>query len=197
MEIVMRNSRMARSKMVWMACVGTAMCSAAALSVAGDKEKMTDAKNITSQTFVKKAGMANMAEVETSKLAMTKAQSPEVRKFADQMVKDHTKASSELMTLAKNKNLDVPKEVDAEHKAAMDALKAKSGADFDQAFMAQMKKDHDKAVSLFQSASSASGVDKDLQAFAQKTLPTLEHHQHMATTLNTKQASVSTGSTNQ
>jgi putative membrane protein len=183
--------------MMWIACVGTAMCGVTALSAAGDKEKMTDAKNITSQTFVKKAGQANMAEVETSKLAMTKAQSPEVRKFADQMVKDHSKASSELMALAKDKNLDVPQDVGPEHKAAMDALKSKSGAEFDQAFMAQMKKDHDKAVSLFQSASTASGVDKDLQAFAEKTLPTLEHHQHMATTLNTKQASVSTGSTTQ
>lgn len=186
----MRNSTIAL-----VACLGTALAGASALSIANNTEASAMAPP-TSETFVKKAGEANLAEVETGKLGVKKAQSAEVKKFADQMVKDHSKASTELASLAKEKNLMVPKEVSAEHKAAMEKLSAKSGAAFDAAFMEQMKKDHDKAVALFTSASTSTSVDKDLQGFAKKTLPTLEHHQHMATDLNTKTASAEAGSTN-
>jgi putative membrane protein len=48
-----------------------------------------------------------------------------------------------------------------------------------------MSKDHDKTVALFKSASSANAVDPQLQAFAKKTLPTLEHHDQLASQLNT------------
>jgi putative membrane protein len=168
------------------ACLGTAL-GGAGISNANDANTAMGPTN--SASFVKLAGEANLAEIEAGKLAAKKAQSPEVKQFAEQMVKDHTQASTALEGLAKPKSLDVPKSVNAEHKAAMENLKGLSGADFDSAYMAQMKKDHDKAVALFTSASTATGVDKDLQGFAKKTLPTLEHHQHMAGDLNMKQAS--------
>jgi putative membrane protein len=172
------------------ACLGTTMGGAALVSAAD-----MDAAP-TSATFVQKAGEGGMAEVAASKLAASKAQSPDVKKFADQMVKDHTKASTELSSIAKQKSLEVPKSVNAEHKAGLEKLKSKSGADFDAAYMEMMKKDHDKTVALFNAASTSSSVDPDLQAFAKKTLPTLEHHQMMATDLNMKQASSATTPTN-
>jgi len=181
---------MRRMRMALIACMGTTLAGAGMLASAGDNKEAMAAPT-TSAGFVQAAGEANLAEIETSKLAAEKAQSPEVKRFAEQMVKDHTQASTELEGLAKPKNLKVPKSVNAGHKAAMAKLKSLSGADFDSAYMAQMKKDHDKAVSLFTTASTADGLDADLQSFAKKTLPTLEHHQHMAGDLNMKQASAS------
>ena len=180
---------MRKTTIALVACMGTTLGGASLLASANH----TDAAPTptTSAGFVRAAGEANLAEIESGKLALTKAQSPEVKKFAEQMVKDHTKAGTELEGIATPKSLDVPKTVNAEHKAVMSKLKTLSGADFDSAYMAQMKKDHDKAVALFTSASASSDVDKDLQGFAKKTLPTLEHHQHMAGELNVKQASAS------
>ena len=179
---------MRKTTIALVACMGTTLAGASLLAAANSPDA---AAPTTSAGFVQAAGEANLAEVEAGKLAATKAQSPEVKKFAEQMVKDHTKAGTELEELAKPKSLEVPKSVNAEHKAVMSKLKGLSGADFDSAYMAQMKKDHDKAVALFTSASASSDVDKDLQGFAKKTLPTLEHHQHMAGELNVKQASAS------
>jgi putative membrane protein len=172
------------------ACMGTAL-GAAGMASANE----SDASSLTSASFVQKAGEGGVAEVEASKLAATKAESPQVRQFAEQMVKDHSKANTELKGAAKQKNLEVPASVNAEHKAAMEKLKAASGAEFDTQYMELMKKDHDKTVALFTSASTSSGVDKDLQGWAKKTLPTLEHHQHMATDLNMKTASAETSTT--
>jgi putative membrane protein len=173
------------------ACAGTVL---GGISLAQANETYGAGAAPTSASFVRKAGEGGLAEVEASKLAASKAQSPQVREFAEQMVKDHSKANTELKSVAKQKSLEVPASVNAEHKAALEKLKATPDAEFDTAYMELMKKDHDKTVALFTSASTASGVDKDLQGFAKKALPTLEHHQHMATELNTKTASVSPSS---
>ncbi len=138
----------------------------------------------TTATFVEKAAMGGMTEVELSKLALQKSKNEEVRNFANHMVNDHTQANEELKSIATGKNLQVPADLDAKHKAAIAELSKKSGAEFDRAYARQMAKDHDKTVALFNAASSASAVDPELQAFARKTLPTLKQHDHLAMQLN-------------
>jgi putative membrane protein len=156
-------------------------------------EKMA---NITSAKFVEKAARQGMTEVEASKLALQKSNNEDVKSFANHMIKDHTQANNDLTSIASSKNLTVPTDPDLLHKAAIKRLSSKSGAEFDRAYAQQMSKDHDKTVALFRSASSASAVDPELQAFAKKTLPTLEHHDQLAMQLNTsvdKGAAASTG----
>ncbi len=58
--------------------------------------------------FMMEAARGGMAEVELSKLATTKAQNPEVKKFAQQMIQDHTNANTELKQLAGKKNVTLP-----------------------------------------------------------------------------------------
>src|SRR5436190_10631309 len=65
-----------------------------------DKEKDTD--------FAVAVADGGMLEVELGKLAQQKATSPEVKKFAQMMVDDHTKANEELMALAGTKNISLP-----------------------------------------------------------------------------------------
>ena len=134
-------------------------------------------------TFVKTAALGGMTEVEASKLAVSKSQDPKVRAFAQQMVKDHTAANAELKDLAARKGWTVPTSLDSEHKAAVQKLSAKSGAAFDEAYSNQMMEDHEKTIALFEGATKSS--DKDVAAFAKKTLPTLERHKKMADSLPT------------
>ncbi len=91
------------------------------------------------------------------------------------MVADHTKANTELAALAGGKNLKVTRELNAKHKQALQELGAKAGAEFDRAFAQQMIADHNEAVALFTSASRLQ--DKELAAFATRTLPVLQEHQ--------------------
>ena len=130
------------------------------------------------QTFVQKAAQDGMTEVELGKVALEKSQNPEVRNFAQRMVTDHGKANSELTTLAKQKGIDAPKKLDAEHQAMVQNLKAKDGASFDSEYSHHMNMDHSKAISLFEAVSKS--PDKDFAGFAKKTLPTLKEHKEMA-----------------
>lgn len=128
--------------------------------------------------FSKKAAEGGMAEVELSKLAVTKAQNAEVKKFAQTMITDHTKANEELKALAAKKSVTLPADLDAAHKSMMDKLKGMSGAEFDKAYVDAMVNDHNSAVELFKKQ-AGDDSDGDLKAFAAKTLPTLEGHQKM------------------
>lgn len=133
------------------------------------------------KVFVDKAAQAGMAEVELGKVALAKSQNSEVREFAQRMVTDHTKANTELSSIAMSKGLDVPKKLDAEHQAMVTRMQAKSGAEFDAEYSRHMNMDHSKAISLFEAGSKAS--DADIAKFAQKTLPVLKEHKKLATRL--------------
>jgi putative membrane protein len=166
-----------------------------AASTPHQHEAMQSASNTGGQdpkTFVKKAALDGMTEVELGKIAQEKSQNADVRSFAAQMVADHSKANDELKSIAKKKGYEVPAKLDAEHKAMVTKLGGKSGADFDKAYAEAMDKDHMKAVALFTDAQKSS--DSDLAAFAQKTLPTLEEHKQLADSLDSKTRSASSES---
>ncbi len=131
--------------------------------------------------FILEAAMGGMAEVELGQLAATKAQSDQVKQFAQRMVTDHGKANDELKQMAQTKNIMLPTDSGAHHKAIKDRLAKLSGAAFDRAYMQEMVTDHRKDVNAFRKESQ-SGRDAEVKAWAAKTLPTLEEHLKMAET---------------
>lgn len=143
---------------------------------------------LSSQAFVTRAAEAGLAEVELGRLGSERAQDPQVKQFARQMVNDHSKANAELKSLATAQKMDMPREPNARQRMAIEKLGLKKGADFDRAFAAQMARDHSKAVKLFRQAAQQGTVDEGLRQFAATTLPTLEHHKQEADNLNTRLA---------
>ncbi len=128
--------------------------------------------------FMTEAAKGGMAEVELSRVATTKSQNAEVKKFAQQMIQDHTNANTELKQLAGKKTVTLPTELDAEHKALRDRLSGLSGAEFDKEYVNAMVADHEKSVNLFKTQADG-GTDADAKAFAAKTLPKLQGHLDM------------------
>jgi putative membrane protein len=129
--------------------------------------------------FMEKAAAGGMMEVDLGNAVKDKAQDPQVKDFANKMVTDHTKANDELKDLMSKKGISPPTALPAKDKAEADKLEAKSGADLDKSYMAFMVKDHNKDVKEFQNEAK-NGIDPDVKAWAQKTLPTLEEHQKLA-----------------
>jgi putative membrane protein len=137
------------------------------------------------RAFVREAAIGGMAEVDLGQLAASKAESPDVKQFGQRMVDDHGNSNEELKSWASQKNVTLPTELDAKHKAAHAKLEKLSGAAFDRAYMASMVADHNKDVAAF-TRESKTAKDADLKAWAAKTLPTLQEHQKMAKTINAK-----------
>jgi putative membrane protein len=128
--------------------------------------------------FVQQAAGGGLAEVQLGKMAVQRAVNAEVKQFGQRMVDDHTKANTELLALAQTKNIAVPKELDAEHKAMVDKLTTVQGPDFDREYIMGQVEDHEKAVLLFTTEMNK-GQDAEFKAFAAKTLPTLKEHLRM------------------
>ena len=120
--------------------------------------------------FVEKAAKSGMEEVSISKVAVDRAQNPQIKDFAQMMVTDHTGANSELTMIATNKAVTLP-----EDKTNVEKWSNRSAKDFDQEYIEKMVSDHKEAVELFEKEAK-NGEDADLKAFAEKTLPTLQAH---------------------
>jgi putative membrane protein len=115
--------------------------SGSAVGTAGD----TDRNNVSrgDRDFVNDVTIAGMAEVELGKMAATKASNAEVKKFAQMMVDDHTKAGDQLKTIATQHNIPTPTELDDTHRDLRDRLSKLQGADFDREYMQAMVDGHE------------------------------------------------------
>jgi putative membrane protein len=129
--------------------------------------------------FVSQAAMGGLAEVQLSTLAAQSASAPAVRKFAQQMVHDHTANNKELATIAAHENIQVPMQMDAKHAALRDELASQHGAQFDRTYVDAMREDHQKMVDLLKSSAATVSTD-ELRTFIKKTLPVVEGHLSMA-----------------
>jgi putative membrane protein len=139
-------------------------------------------------TFLKNAAADSLAEVQLGKLAEQRATNPEVKAFGQRMVTEHGQANQELKLLAAQKDITLPGEIDAEHKVVYNRLASLSGAEFDKAYVDEMVQDHREAVAEFQKATQSG--DPEVEAFASRTLPTLQKHltlvQQLASTTGLK-----------
>ena len=135
--------------------------------------------------FMAMVAQANLAEVDAGRLALKKSSNPDVKKFAQHMIDDHTQANSDLADLAHKKGMDLPSKADEAHQRELARLAEMSGAEFDRAYMTMMVNDHVKAVSLFEK-NAQEAADPEVKAFAKKMLPTLQDHLKMARDLSAK-----------
>lgn len=163
----------------------------------GAAGEQTGMANLSSQDrdFVMDAAMGGLLEVELGRVAAQKGMSDAVKQFGQRMVDDHSKANTELMTLASGKGITLPTALDEKHQKDVTKLSAMSGAEFDRAYSKMMLSDHNKDVSEFEKQSTK-GTDADLKAFASKTLPTLQEHLQMAKTLPDNQRGNSNSNSN-
>src|SRR5687768_14172548 len=111
-----------------------------------DQNRAESKKGQGDQLFVMTVAKDSMAEVELGRLASEKATSADVKRFAQRMVDDHSKANEELKTLAQTKNITLPNQVEPKHKAEHERLAKLTGSAFDRAYMQAMVRDHRKAV---------------------------------------------------
>lgn len=130
--------------------------------------------------FIEKAGMAGLAEIKLSNLALDKSQTPGIREFANRMVKDHTSANQRLKEAAKPSGVALPQGIDQAHTDVLQQLKGLSGSEFDAAYVNVMKQDHDSAIALFENAAGDQTLSKELRDFATQALETLRSHQLQA-----------------
>ena len=100
---------------------------------------------------------ATCSKFKRVKPALSKQADADTKLFAEKMVQDHQKTSSELKGVVEGSmvKLTLPTSLDAEHQKMLNELNAKSGEDFDQTYDQIQVKTHREAVALFEAYSKS------------------------------------------
>jgi putative membrane protein len=137
----------------------------------------------TPQEFIDAAAKSDAFEIAAAKLAGTKAASPEVRSFAQQMIKAHTDSTAKIKAASGKlvPNAALTKD-QSEDLAELGKL---SGAKFDDEYMDGQVEAHESALALM-NAFSSDGADASLKAAATEIAPVVQGHLTMARDLEKK-----------
>lgn len=157
---------------------------AAQNSAAGQTESNTKL-SAGDEKALKDMAQANINEIAAAKIALNKAQSSEVKAFAQKMVDDHGSALSKVQTVAKQKGVTLPTEPDAKHKAMAAKLEKASDDEFDKMYMENAgTKDHKMVLSTLKS-DAGEIKDPDVKALADAHTPVVEQHLKSAEQIST------------
>lgn len=133
--------------------------------------------------YVMASGMSDLYEISSSQIALQKAQSPAVKRFANMMIKEHQKTTAKTMAAAKKAGLNpTPPALDAGATASINELQSAAPGDFDRMYLAQQLPAHQAALDLQQSY-AANGDQAALRANAKAAAPIVKRHVDMVTKL--------------
>ncbi|TIV13956.1 MAG: DUF4142 domain-containing protein, partial [Mesorhizobium sp.] len=109
---------------------------------------------VDTQTFVTTVPNANIFEIESSRLAEEKSASADVKAFAADMIKDHTKAGEDFKAaLSQGQTTASIKPsgpaLQPKEQQMLDELKGASGKDFDAKYIKMQTDAHKDPVALF------------------------------------------------
>ena len=144
----------------------------------GSKVSPTRPGNVDSK-FVTKAAQSDQTEIQTSQLALQKSTNPNIRQYAENMIREHTTSSQKLMPIAMQKKITLPKDVGPLNRPLLNELSQLSGAEFDQVYLVGQIRGHAGTQAEYQTY-LREGRDANLKAFANQILPIVSNHLQMA-----------------
>jgi len=125
--------------------------------------------------FAAAATAGNLAELSLSQLGVQKATDPELKRFSQQMIDEHTRMGQEMRTLMAQKGLRVPEMVDARSQFCAQSLAGLSGEEFDRCYAKAQLVAHMDSAAMFE-AEAERGLDPDIRALAARALPKIKSH---------------------
>ena len=154
-------------------------------STAGLVGKVSAEMTTTTKGFVTAAATSDMYEVTAGKIALQRAQSPEVKDFAQKMVDAHTMTTEKLKGILASNNINVtpPAHVDNRRQGMLDDLRGAKAADFDHRYISQQIAAHKEADILFRGYAK-NGDNAAIKDFAATTDKDIKMHLSMAQKLD-------------
>lgn len=121
---------------------------------------------------IRTAAETSMSQVDLGKLADHKAQSPEVKRFAQLMVEEHSKITTQLKELGSSEHINLPTSVARRDADTHRHLATESGPNFDRGYLQQVVSELEKQIAEFKQG--AATTRPALKDFYEHTQPTLE-----------------------
>jgi len=133
---------------------------------------------VSDPLFATAAAIGGMAELSISELGAQRATDPELKRFSQQMIAEHTRMNGELATVAARRGVALPRTVDPRAQFCAQSLAGLSGEQFDRCYAKAQLVAHMDSVATFE-AEAERGQDADFKALAAKALPHIKEHLKM------------------
>jgi putative membrane protein len=117
-------------------------------------------------------------------LAVQRSTNKQIQKYAQRMIKDHTKNARDLQKVAARKQITLPTAPGPDQMEMLTQLQQATGADFDRAYIQTAGVMAHTMMRQLYSNQANNGTDADLKKYAAKTLPVVEMHLRMAQEMN-------------
>jgi putative membrane protein len=135
----------------------------------------------STQGFVNAVAINDMYEVAAGRIAVERAQSPQVKAFAQKMVDAHTEMTARLKATIRNNNVNVtlPDRMDARRRGMLDDLRGASPRNFDHRYLVQQIAAHKEADILIHRYAKVGKINA-VRDFAARADRQVENHLSMA-----------------
>lgn len=143
---------------------------------------------------------ANSGEVDQGKLAVKKAKSPKVKKFAQMMVDDHSKAKSDQSTFVSKAQITpssntLSRQIGDDGAQALSSLQNDSGSDFDIAYVDLQVNEHRQVLTTLDQKLIPAAQNADFKAMLMKQRDKVAEHLKHAEDLQQQLGGAAAGST--
>jgi putative membrane protein len=149
------------------------------------KTEKHNAKKQRDADFVFETVANQYGEIKLAELAIQRSHSPDVKRLAERLQKDHSASLNELKTLAQTKSISVPVEETEEGKRKLERFADESGVEFDKNWCSEMVRMHEESIDKFEKRSEDT-EDADLKTYLRKTVPVLKEHDESLKVCNEK-----------
>jgi putative membrane protein len=124
----------------------------------------------------RKAAASNLFEIRSSRLALQRSRNPAVRRFARQMIADHTALTARMNAMLARNGISPPAPIlDSAHRYLLRQLATTPAPAFDRAYLSQQLNAHVQAVNLL-SRYERRGANPVVRNAAANALPVVEQH---------------------
>lgn len=131
---------------------------------------------VQADPYVTAAAKSDLYEINSSQIALQKSQNPEVKRFAEMLIKHHQQTTAATTAAAQQAGLSpTPPTLDPGAAASINELQSAAPADFDRLYLAQQVPAHQAALDLHRSYGKG-GDQAVLRASAKKAVPIVQQH---------------------
>jgi len=140
----------------------------------------SDAASLSDAQIAAIADKINTSEIEQARIAQSKSNNEQVRHFAEMMIEHHGQAKSQQQALGLGSaESQMSMQLEQESKATLETLQAKTGPDFDRAYMQGQVEGHQKALDTIKQLRT-SAQSPELRSYLDKLTPQVEQHLEQA-----------------
>lgn len=130
---------------------------------------------VNDSLFAEAAAIGGMAELSLSEIGARRATDPQLKKFSQQMIDEHSRLNRELTELAARKRIPLPRTVDPRAQFCAQSLAGLSGEEFDRCYAKAQLIAHMDSAAAFE-AEAERGMDPDVKALASRGLGHIKQH---------------------